>query len=231
VFASATDDRQLVTIDARTNKVVARAPAGEYPDGIAYDSAARRVYVSDESGGAELVFGARGRRIGSVPLGGDAGNVQYDPCPVDVLVDVQSRDELAVISTRTNRVVRRVPLPGCDHPHGLLVDAPKRLAFVACDENAKLLTLDLGRMKIIGTVDVGDGPDVLAFDRSLRRLYVAAESGNVAVFCRARARAEEARHRRSSRPRRTRSRSTRARTSCTSRSRTGRRLRIMKPAG
>jgi DNA-binding beta-propeller fold protein YncE len=182
VFASATDDRQLVTIDARTNKVVARAPAGEYPDGIAYDSADRRVYVSDESGGAETVFGASGRRIGSVPLGGDAGNVQYDPVSGRVLVDVQSRNEVAAISTRTNRVVRRVSLPGCDHPHGLLVDAASRLAFVACDENAKLLTLDLGRMKVTGTADVGDSPDVLAFDRSLRRLYVSAESGNVAVF-------------------------------------------------
>jgi DNA-binding beta-propeller fold protein YncE len=117
-----------------------------------------------------------------VPLGGDAGNVQYDPVSGRVLVDVQSRNEVAAISTRTNRVVRRVSLPGCDHPHGLLVDAASRLAFVACDENAKLLTLDLGRMKVTGTADVGDSPDVLAFDRSLRRLYVSAESGNVAVF-------------------------------------------------
>ena len=182
VFASATNDRQLVTIDARTNKVVSRAPAGEYPDGIAYDSADHRIYVSDESGSAEIVFGERGRLIGAVPLGGEAGNVQYDPVSGRVLVDVQSRDEVAVISTRTNRVIRRVSLPGCDHPHGLLVDAPRRLAFVACDENAKLLTLDLGRMKITGTADVGDSPDVLAFDQSLRRLYVSAESGNVAVF-------------------------------------------------
>ena len=37
-------------------------------------------------------------------------------------------------------------------------------------------------MKVTGTADVGGGPDVLAFDTSLRRLYVAAESGEVAVF-------------------------------------------------
>src|SRR5262249_43972089 len=53
VFASATDARKLLTIDERTNKVLASAPAGEYPDGIAYDPADRRVFVSDESGGAE----------------------------------------------------------------------------------------------------------------------------------------------------------------------------------
>jgi YVTN family beta-propeller protein len=182
VYASATDAHQLLTIDSRTNKVIARAPAGEYPDGIAYDSADRRVYVSDESGGVETVFSARGRRIGSVALGGEAGNVQYDPVSGRVLVDVQSRNDIAVINPRTNRVIRRVALPGCEHPHGLLVDAPRRLAFVACDGNAALLTLDLRRMKIIGRTTVGQSPDVLAFDTSLHRLYVSAESGTVAVF-------------------------------------------------
>lgn len=182
VYASATDARQLLTIDARTNRVTARAPAGEYPDGIAYDGADRRVYVSDESGGAEIVFTAAGRRVGSVALGGEAGNVQYDSVSGRVLADVQTRNEVAVISTDTNRVVRRVALPGCDHDHGLLVDAPRRLAFVACDGNARLLTLDLLTMKITGTASIGQSPDVLAFDTSSRRLYVSAESGTVAVF-------------------------------------------------
>jgi YVTN family beta-propeller protein len=182
VYASATDAHQLLTIDARTNKVIARAPAGEYPDGIAYDSDDRRVYVSDESGGVETVLSANGRRIATVQLGGEAGNVQYDSVSRHVLADVQTRNEVAVINPRTNRVTRRVALPGCDHAHGLLVDAPRRLAFVACQANAALLTLDLRNWKIIGRTTVGQSPDVLAFDTSLRRLYVSAESGTVAVF-------------------------------------------------
>ena len=182
VYASATDDHELLTIDARTNTVIARAPAGDYPDGIAYDSRDRRVFVSDESGGVATVFTAGGHRIGKVELGGEAGNVQYDSVANRVLVDVQTRNEVAVINPRTYRVVRRVPLPGCEHNHGLLVDAPRRLAFVACQGNAMLLTLDLRRMKIIGRASIGDSPDVLAFDTSLRRLYVSAESGDVAVF-------------------------------------------------
>ncbi len=182
VYASATDARQLLTIDERTNKVLARAPAGDYPDGIAYDSADRRVYVSDESGGVETVFTTGGHRLASLKLGGEAGNVQYDPVSGHVLADVQTRNEVAVISTRTNRVIRRIPLPQCHHDHGLLVDAPRRLAFVACDGNAKLLTLDLRTMKVTGTASIGRSPDVLAFDTTLRRLYVSAESGDVAVF-------------------------------------------------
>jgi DNA-binding beta-propeller fold protein YncE len=182
VFATATDSHKLLTIDERTLKVLASAPAGDYPDGIAWDPDRRRVYVSDETGGVLTVFGAAGRRIATVQLGGDAGNVQYDSGLRRVLVDVQSRNDLAVVDPRSERVTRRVALPGCRHPHGLLIDAPRRLAFVACDGNATLLTLDLRRLEVTGRATVGGSPDVLAFDSSLRRLYVASESGEVAVF-------------------------------------------------
>jgi DNA-binding beta-propeller fold protein YncE len=182
VYATATDDHELLTIDERTGEIVAHAKAGDYPDGIAYASAERRVYVSDESGEAETVFTAAGLRIATIPLGGEAGNVQYDSVGDRVLVDVQTRNDVAVINPQTNRIVRRVALPGCDYNHGLLVDAPRRLAFVACVGNSRLLTLDLRRMKIVGSATIGQGADVLAFDTSLRRLYVAAESGTIAVF-------------------------------------------------
>jgi DNA-binding beta-propeller fold protein YncE len=182
VYATATDERKLLTIDSRTNRIVATAPAGDYPDGIAYDSKDRRVFVSDESGGHEYVFTAGGRGLGSIPLGGEAGNVQYDPVTGHVLADVQTQNVVAVIDPRTRRVIRRISLPGCDHDHGLNVDAPRRLAFVACDGNARLLTLDLRTMKVTGNAGVGGSPDVLAFDPGLRRLYVAAETGDVSVF-------------------------------------------------
>ena len=182
VYASATDAGQVLTIDARTGDVLRRAPAGRYPDGLAYDPVEGRVFVSDEVGGVEAVFDASGHRVGTVPLGGEAGNVQFDSRSGRILVDVQSRNEVAVIDPRTNRVVRRVPLAGCDHDHGLLVDPSRRLAFVACDGNAKLMTLDLRRLRVTASAAVGDEPEVLAFDPSLRRLYVASESGTVAVF-------------------------------------------------
>lgn len=182
VYATATDSHKLLTIDERSLKVVASAPAGDYPDGIAWNSDRRHVYVSDESGGVLAVFGAGGRRIATVELGGEAGNVQYDSGSRRVLVAVQTRNDVAVVDPRTEHVTRRVALPGCRHPHGLLVDASRRLAFVACDGNATLLTLDLRRLVLTGKATVGGSPDVLAFDTSLRRLYVASESGEVAAF-------------------------------------------------
>jgi DNA-binding beta-propeller fold protein YncE len=182
VYASATDAREVLTINARTGAVLARAPAGLYPDGLAYDSVQRHVFVSDESGGVETVISASGHHIATISLGGEAGNVQFDPVTDRILADVQTRTDIAVIDPKTNRIVKRVHVPNCVNDHGLLIDAVHRIAFVACDGNAKLLTLDLRTMAFTGTLDVGKSPDVLAFDPAKRRLYVSAESGVVSVF-------------------------------------------------
>ncbi len=182
VFASVTNVQQVVTIDTRKKRILGYAQAGEYPDGLAYDPVERRVFVSDEAGGAEIVLDAQGRPVGRINLGGDAGNVQYDAVSGRILVDVQTSNVVAVIDPRTNKIVKRIPVPGCESDHGLLVDSPRRLAFIACDENAMLFTLDLANMRITGSATVGEAPDVLAFDPSLRRLYVSAEGGVVAVF-------------------------------------------------
>jgi DNA-binding beta-propeller fold protein YncE len=182
VYASATNAHEAYTIDAGTLKVTAKAPAGDYPDGLAWNPVERHVFVSDEHGGVETVLDARGHKITEIALGGEAGNVQYDAGSNRMLVGVQTRNELAVINPGFNEIVHRIKLDGCDGSHGVLVDSPRRLAFVACEGNAKLVTVDLRRQKATAVADVGEGPDVLAFDPGLRRLYVSAESGDVAVF-------------------------------------------------
>jgi DNA-binding beta-propeller fold protein YncE len=182
VYASATNAHQVFTIDSRSGRILARAPAGSYPDGLAYDPAQHDVFVSDESGGVETVINASGKRIATIRLGGQAGNVQYDARTGHVLADIQTRDQIAMIDARTNRISKRIAVPHCINDHSLYVDAPHRLAFLTCEGNATLLTLDLRTMTFTSHATVGGTPDVLAYDPGQRRLYVAAESGTVAVF-------------------------------------------------
>jgi DNA-binding beta-propeller fold protein YncE len=183
VYAAATDRRELVTIDERSGHIVRGIPAGVYPDGIAYDPADGKVFVSDESGSAVIVADAlSGRARGAIEVGGGTGNVQYDPTSGHVLVNVQTSNELVEIDPRRQRVLARYGLPGCESSHGLHLDPARRLAFIACEGNARLLVFDLKTKRITQSFTVGDDPDVLDFDPGLRRLYVAAESGQVAVF-------------------------------------------------
>lgn len=184
VFATATDQNRLDVISEATDRVIAHAPAGVYPDGMAYAPSTHELFISDEAGQTETVVDTRtNKRVATIPMGGEVGNSQYDPVTHLVFVDVQTRDEIIAIDPQTNRIAYHYRLPtSCDDDHSLLLDAPARLAFVACDGNAKLLQVDMNTMRVLSIHQTGDGPDVLAFDPGLQRLYVASESGVVAIF-------------------------------------------------
>jgi len=183
VYASATGTNELAVIDDQTLTVVARVPAGDYPDGIAYATKANKIYVSDLHGQTDTVIDAKtNQRVTTIALGGGAGNSQYDAQADRIFVTVDGREELAEIDPNTDQVVARYPLTGCKGSHGLLIDAERRLAFAACEDNSKLVVFDLESKKATATVSVGADPDVLAFDYGLRRLYVSAESGIISVF-------------------------------------------------
>jgi YVTN family beta-propeller protein len=183
VYASATGSNEVVAIDAITLQITARMPGGVYPDGMAYVPGLHQLYVSDEHGNTETVIDVTtNTRVATIPLDGEAGNTQYDAVSKHVFVNVQTRGQLAEIDPATNRVVARIDLPGAAGNHGLLIDSAQRRAFIACEDNDKLLVLNLETRRIVASFGVGHGPDVLAFDPRVHRLYVASESGNVSLF-------------------------------------------------
>jgi DNA-binding beta-propeller fold protein YncE len=183
-YASAAGDHAVVVVDDSTLQVVGRVQGPRFPDGIAYAPAERLVYVSDESGRREFVIDAATNTIvARVELNGEAGNSQYDPGSHCVIVAVQTANQLAVIDPATATIVRRITLDqAVRYPHGVYIDAPHRLAFIAGQESATLGVLDLQTLELRQVLPIGSDPDVLAFDPTLGRLYVAAESGVVAVF-------------------------------------------------
>jgi DNA-binding beta-propeller fold protein YncE len=183
VYAAVTGRHELVVVEPATLQIRARISGIRFPDGIAYAPEAGRIFVSDEFGRRDVVVDAGSDSlIGSVELGGEAGNTQYDSVAKRILVAVQTRNELVSIDPSSARIGSRYRLPGADHPHGFAIDAPARLAFVSCEGNARLLVVDLNTMRVIQSLAVGDEPDVLAMDAGLNRLYVASESGVVTVF-------------------------------------------------
>src|SRR5215831_17127833 len=80
VYASATGTNELAVIDDQSLSIIARASAGNYPDGIAYAAKENRIYVSDLHGKTDTVIDAKtNQRTTTIELGGGAGNSQYDP--------------------------------------------------------------------------------------------------------------------------------------------------------
>jgi hypothetical protein len=58
VFANATRTRQVVAIDETTGAELGRAPTGDYPVALAYDSKRRTVWVSNERDGTAPATGS-----------------------------------------------------------------------------------------------------------------------------------------------------------------------------
>lgn len=183
IFASATGEHQMVAVDMNTLKIVGAAGPINYPDGLAYSPTTKRVFVSDEHGGVDAVVDAQTNKlISSIPLGGGAGNTVYDSGSGQILVAVHGANELVAIDPAAMKIAGRYKLPGIENPHGIALDVTNRLAFIAGEGNHSLAVFDLKPMKLLSVHQVGEDPDVLAFDPGLGRLYVSAESGTVTVL-------------------------------------------------
>jgi DNA-binding beta-propeller fold protein YncE len=183
VYATATGTDEVVAIDEESLTPVARTRGGTYPDGMAYAPHVSKLYVSDETGETETVIDVRSnQRVATIALGGEVGNTQYDPVSQHIFVNVQSRQQLVEIDPATDRIIARLDLPGARGNHGLLIEPTRRLAFIGCEDNSRLLVFDLASRQVTASYPVGFGPDVLAYDSALGLLYVASESGGVSLF-------------------------------------------------
>jgi DNA-binding beta-propeller fold protein YncE len=183
IFASVTGDHQVAVVDGKTLKTIARVGEIKYPDGLAYAPTVQRVFVSDEHGNADAVMDTTNNTlVTAIPLGGSAGNTVYDSGADRIYVAVHGKNELVTIDPLRAKITARTSLTALEDPHGIALDIENRLAFVAGEGNNKLVVVDLKSMQVGPPFTVGKDPDVLAYDTGTKRLYVAAESGQVRIF-------------------------------------------------
>ena len=183
LYASVSSRHLVESLSSDDLRVQARISAGHYPDCIAYVPDLRQLYVSDEIGGEETVIDVlKNKKIASIKLGGEAGNVRYDQDLHKIFVTCQTRNELVQIDPQTQKIEKRYAVKSGKRPRGLWIDPVSKLAFLGCGGNSKLVVMDLESFQEVGISSVGKDPDMMAFDPSLGLLYVASESGLLSVF-------------------------------------------------
>jgi len=154
-------NQNVAVIDAISNKLITRIPLGIHP-----------------------------------PFGDDVGHIQFDPVTHRIfVVTLPLIDQnlnaaqtppsfLAVIDPVALKVVSKVKLPDeCLAPHGLVIDAQQREAFVACVDSLNLTRVDLQTMQAFPgpLIPVAYNPDIVRLDHPLHLLFVGC-AGGISIF-------------------------------------------------
>jgi DNA-binding beta-propeller fold protein YncE len=182
-YTSDWHENKIGVVDLKTMKVTARLPTEDKPDGSAYASDFKKLYVSDERGKAEAIVDVtKDQIIKTLRFDSETGMPQYDPVAKLVYLNLQDKDVFAVIDPKSDEVIARYPVAPCKGNHGMALDVKNRRAFLACEENNLMAVFDLDQHRVIATLPMAEGGDVIKFDPGLNRIYVACYSGAISIF-------------------------------------------------
>ena len=168
--------------DGRTGEVLATIPTGTKPDAAAYDPATRTVWIMNPgSGDITVLDPTTARVLATVPVGGSLELGAADGRG-RLYINVEDKNEVAIVDTKARKVVRRFPLAGCVGPTGIAYDPGSREIVSACGENAvAIISAPDGRQ--IAQLPIGKGADGAAVDvKRHLALIPAGRDGNLTVI-------------------------------------------------
>ncbi len=182
-YTSNWGEHKVGVIDLKQLKVVKKLPVENKPDGIAYAAPFHKMYVSDERAKAEVVIDVtRDEIVKTIKFDSETGMPQFDPVGRHVWVNLQDQNLIAEIDPSNDTVVGKFPVGECKGNHGMVLDPDHRRAFLSCEDNDLMTVFDLDTHKVITSLPMASGPDVIKFDKGLQRIYVACGSGAISIF-------------------------------------------------
>jgi YVTN family beta-propeller protein len=182
-YTSNAHDNTIGVVDLKQMKVIKKLKTESKPDGSAYAAPFHKLYVSDERGKAEAIVDVQKDEIvQTLHFDSETGMPQYDPITRLVYVNLQDQNLFAVIDPATDRVTGKYPVGRCEGNHGMALDPDHHRAFLSCEGNDLMTVFDLDKHQPIAFLPMALGPDVIKFDPTLKRIYVACYSGAISVF-------------------------------------------------
>lgn len=181
-FATRSEINAVDAFSPSTLKRVSRIAVPDDPDAILYDPKDDLIYVANgDAGIATLIDPTTRSKAAMIALGGKPEFAAFDPRSGLVYQNVESTDELAAVDLGKRRLIGRWRLQPCEGPTGIAIDSVLQRAFVVCGKNAMLVVFDLDRDRVVASLKIGMGPDAVAFDRGLKRIYATGLGGQVSV--------------------------------------------------
>jgi len=175
------DDASVVIFDLKTNKVLGKVEAADDADGIIYDPTCDKVLVSCGDANALVVISpdvdpTMGKADATVALGGKPESLAADKDKV--YVNLVNKDQVAVIDSKTMKVVHKWPTSPGGSPVGMAIDPVNHRLFVGCRKPQKLVIMSTDDGKVLADLPIGAGVDATQFDGDI---YSSCRDGTLAV--------------------------------------------------
>lgn len=149
--------------NGRTGMIRAVIATGTKPDDVAFDPSTRTLWVMNADGGdISVVDPVAAKVIATIPVGGSLELGAADG-EGKMFVNVEDHNDVAVIDTRTHKLLSRFPLTGCDGPTGLAYDPDHKWLISACANGKAMVSSRDGRQ--VASITIGPRPDGALFDR------------------------------------------------------------------
>ena len=173
------DNAQI--FDGRAGIVRATIAVGKKPDAAAYDPASRHLFVMNaDSGDISVIDPVSATVVATIVVGGSLELGAADGQGL-LFVNVEDKNDVAVIDTRTNKLVRRFALAGCDGPTGIAYAPEARRLISACANGKAIVSDTSGRL--VASLAIGEGPDGAEYDaRRHVALVPSGRTGTLAVI-------------------------------------------------
>jgi len=161
---------QAVAFDLKTFRAGARIAAAPDADSVTFDRASGHVFVIDgDSEKVTVIDPATDRAIADIAAGGKLETGLSDN-QGHVYVNGEEKREIVRIDARTNQVTGHWPIPDCESPHGIALDAADHRLFASC-RNGVMAVLDTGTGRQVASAPIGKGTDSAAYDPVRKRVF------------------------------------------------------------
>ena len=176
---------EVNTVDAfnpSTLQLIGRIKVSDDPDAILYDQTLNLIYVANGEAGVGTLIDPKSRTVvATILLGGKPEFPALDPDSGLLYQNLNDTNSIAALDLAKRTVVGRWPINPCVGPTGMAIDAKHRRLFSVCSKNATLIVFDMDQHRVLTSLPVGAGPDSVAYDPSLQRIYTAGLSGTMTV--------------------------------------------------
>ncbi len=169
----------LTVFDLKTNAILKKIDAGKNPDAIMYDDFTKKIFVCNgRSEDASVVDPATDAIVATIPMGGKPETAVSDGAG-RMFVNIEDKNEIAVVDMKTYKVVARWKLKKGEEPAGLAIDREHKRIFSGCG-NKTLSIMNYETGKLVGEYPIGSRCDGAAFDAGY--VFTSNGEGTISVF-------------------------------------------------